>query len=948
MSEIPSHLAADLADRYAIERELGAGGMATVYLAQDLKHNRKVALKVLRMEVAQTLGADRFLREIEIAAKLRHPHILPLYDSGTAGDAFYYVMPLAEGESLRDRLDREKQLPVPDALKISREVADALAYAHSQGVVHRDIKPENILLESGHAVVADFGIARAIGSAAGTTLTEAGMAIGTPTYMSPEQAAGESEVDGRSDVYSLACVTYEMLAGQPPFTGPTVESVVRQHLTTDPRSVETIRTAVPPRIAQAVTQALAKVPSDRHTTAAEFGAALETTEDRESMVRPAAARPRRAGAGLAAVAVILLAALGGWWVASRGGGGETLEIVQRDWVLVAAFDGSADITERQMAREFVRNGLDQSSMVMSVPDDDIRRGLALMERPDTTRVDATVARELAIRSAIRAVVTGQIDRVGNTYAVGLRVVDADSGTVILVEQAIAQTQDDLIPTVDATVHAIREGLGERRSAVRATRELQEVMTPSFDAYRKWYEAAEALRRGEQGQALELNREALAIDPEFAAARLAMLPLFMNFGARDSAHAAAEDALALPHRLTERQQLLAEANLLFVEGDLPASLGLQRQLWERYQSGNYGVVLAQLGRTEEALEVYRSDPAPFGHSAINLWNMSEATLELGLLQELDSLIPQLPDGWRAGFRGMLAAADGRFDDMEQMTQEQLAAWTPRNAAQRAGRGAWEARFDMLRGRVAAGAAAIGDYLDVADSVRQTVEEQRRRWMTDDLAIAEIEWMALAVGAGTEPGPSRLTEQDPTAVASLVRGISMGLAGDLDGAKDVRRRLATRLTDSWLERSVVGESVVVLEAVIAAGDGDWNTVREVLAPARDWNWPYRTFRGPKAGALAMQLLGEAYERTGALDSAGAVFNDLATPGWVYRMQGDANLAPALYSYAKFRHARVLTRLGRADEGRSAWIAFLDVFTDPDPEYQWMVDEANESLTRLAREQ
>jgi serine/threonine-protein kinase len=229
--------------------------MATVYLAEDLKHHRKVAIKVLRPELAAALGADRFLREIETTANLRHPHILPLFDSGalTTPDSLtthdsrllFYVMPWVDGESLWSRLDREKQLPIEDALQVAREVADALSYAHAHGVIHRDIKPENILLESGHAVVADFGIARAINAASGDKLTETGMAIGTVQYMSPEQAAGQSDLDGRSDLYALGCVLYEMLAGQAPFTGPTVESIVHQHLMATPPPITQLRPAVP-------------------------------------------------------------------------------------------------------------------------------------------------------------------------------------------------------------------------------------------------------------------------------------------------------------------------------------------------------------------------------------------------------------------------------------------------------------------------------------------------------------------------------------------------------------------------------------------------------------------------------------------------------------------------------------------------------------------------------
>jgi len=291
--------------------------MATVYLAEDLKHHRQVAIKVLRPELAAALGSERFLREIETTANLRHPHILPLFDSGIAtspiaqspnrpiAEYLFYVMPLVEGESLRSRLDREKQLPLEDALRIAREVADALSYAHGRGVIHRDIKPENILLESGHAVVADFGIAKALSAAGGERLTETGLTIGTPKYMSPEQAAGEQDLDGRSDLYSLACVLYEMLTGEPPFTGPTAESVVRQHMVAEPRPVSQLRPAVPPAIADVVTRALAKNPADRFSPAAHFASALAPAASAVPSARP---QPSRVMLGVAGAAILVAVA----------------------------------------------------------------------------------------------------------------------------------------------------------------------------------------------------------------------------------------------------------------------------------------------------------------------------------------------------------------------------------------------------------------------------------------------------------------------------------------------------------------------------------------------------------------------------------------------------------------------------------------------------------------
>ncbi len=320
MSENFSRLTAALADRYRIERELGAGGMATVYLAEDLKHDRKVALKVLRPELSAVIGAERFLVEIKTTANLQHPHILALYDSGQVDGTVFYVMPFVAGESLRDRLAREKQLPVADAVRIATEIAGALDYAHRHGVIHRDIKPENILLHDGRALVADFGIALAASRGeGGSRMTETGMSLGTPHYMSPEQALGERNLDARSDVYALGCVLHEMLAGEPPFTGPNAQAVIARVMNSAPEPVTALRKSVPDEVADAILTALEKLPADRFASAAGFAAAL--TGDASSATRRspttrarAAARGSRASRALwpSAFAVAAVAAAWGW------------------------------------------------------------------------------------------------------------------------------------------------------------------------------------------------------------------------------------------------------------------------------------------------------------------------------------------------------------------------------------------------------------------------------------------------------------------------------------------------------------------------------------------------------------------------------------------------------------------------------------------------------------
>jgi eukaryotic-like serine/threonine-protein kinase len=313
-------LAAALADRYRIERELGQGGMATVYLAHDLRHDRQVAIKVLHPDLAAALGAERFLTEIKTTARLQHPHILPLLDSGAADGLLFYVMPYVSGETLRTRLERERQLPLEDVLLIAREVADALGAAHALGIIHRDIKPENILLQGGHAVVADFGIALAVQEAGGARMTQTGLSLGTPNYMSPEQAMGDRTVDARTDIYALGAVTYEMLTGEPPFTGATTQAVVAKVLTERPAPPSTVRDTVPAAVEAAVLKALAKLPADRWSSTARFAEGLVQGEPviRTTAVRSAPPPRRRLRAGAAVLGGLLLLAAG--WLLGRLGG----------------------------------------------------------------------------------------------------------------------------------------------------------------------------------------------------------------------------------------------------------------------------------------------------------------------------------------------------------------------------------------------------------------------------------------------------------------------------------------------------------------------------------------------------------------------------------------------------------------------------------------------------
>jgi serine/threonine-protein kinase len=527
-----SSFAAALAGRYRIERELGQGGMAVVYLAEDLKHHRQVAIKMVRPELAGVLGAERFLREIEIAAGLHHPHILPLYDSGEArpeqGGApgfLFYVMPYVEGRSLRDRLAREHQLPIDEALRIAREVADALSYAHTRGVVHRDIKPENILLDAGHAVVADFGIARAVSAAGGDQLTATGVTLGTPAYMSPEQAAGSQDLDGRSDLYSLACVLYEMLGGQPPFTGPTVASVVHQHMAAEPAPITQLRPVVPAELAGALARALAKTPADRFNPVAQFADALTPRWASTGPAPPAtsAAReapaPRRARPRLPLWAAFVLGAaavlVGAYRLVSRGGGAARPAATATPRVVVLPFTNLGAAEDQYFADGVTDEVTSRTGQL---------KGLEVIARSSAAKYGgrdpnlAAIGRDLNVQYVLEGSIRWQRGPSGpGRVRVTPELIRVADGTQLWTERYdavladIFQVQSDI---ADKVAQALGVALKQPDSTTAAP-------TADLEAYDYYLQGNVFANRGpasqDQNAAVEMYERAVARDSTFAVA-----------------------------------------------------------------------------------------------------------------------------------------------------------------------------------------------------------------------------------------------------------------------------------------------------------------------------------------------------------------------------------------------------------------------------------------------
>lgn len=509
-----AELNAALAGHYVVDRELGRGGMSLVYLARDVKHERFVALKTLRPEIALALGRERFLREIKLAARLQHPNILPVYDSGDAAGRLFYVMPFVEGESLRERLVREPQLPLDDALQIAREVADALSYAHDHDVVHRDIKPENIMLSGGHAVVTDFGIARAINMAGGESLTHTGLAIGTPAYMPPEQVSGSKHVDGRADIYSLACVLYETLAGQPPFTGPNAQAIMARHSLDAVPRLKVVRDAIPDDLEAAIERALEKVPADRFQTSGEFARALTAASTgRISRVTAKRRRTRvplwRMPAGLSIALGILALGASLWLLFGRRGTRPDRVASSMDVRRVAVLyfqDLSPDTSLGVLADGLTEGLIEQLSLVRTL-DVVSRNGVIAYRHSDLPR--DSIARALGAGTLVE----GSVEPVRDRVRVTIRLVDGASGADLLRRATVEQPSANPLGIRDTlageVARVLRERLGEevRLREERAGTTNIAAWTLQQQAERNRKDAEAAVARAKMDTALALFKRA---------------------------------------------------------------------------------------------------------------------------------------------------------------------------------------------------------------------------------------------------------------------------------------------------------------------------------------------------------------------------------------------------------------------------------------------------------
>jgi serine/threonine protein kinase/tetratricopeptide (TPR) repeat protein len=724
---MPERFAIELSDHYRIERELGRGGNAIVYLAHDIKHDRQVAIKVLLPELAESVRKDRFLREIRIAAKLTHSHILALHDSGEAAGTLYYVMPYVGGESLRQRLQREKQLSLDDALRVTREAASALDYAHKHGVLHRDIKPENILLQNGEAMVADFGIARALAEDGGDALTRVGIAVGTLEYMSPEQSAGNN-IDGRSDQYALGCVLYEMLAGHPPFTGASAHEILSRHALDPVPRLAAARPDVPDSVEAAVRKALAKSPADRFATSADFAAALTTpiTQLASTVTAPTAfaafdpstsfSRRHRKAILIASVAIAAVSAAGYAWARAAGIGpfGSLIAsgaLSEHERVVLGDFQTvRGDSTLAQAITQAFRISLSQSPNVTVLEPTHVAGVLARMSRSSKSRLDPELAREVALRDNVKAYIAGEVTEAGGRYVIAAKLVNAQTEAALAGFSATAKDSSEILDATDKVSRKLRARIGESLASVRADRALEAVTTSSLEALRLYSEGYRAAYlENNYDRAISVLREAVGLDSTFATAWWLLAAAYNNSAAgNDKAVDAARRAFLHRDRVTERERLhINGIYYLYVTGDIEKGVDaftteLQRYPDDGLAPNSLGILYQYKQDFAKSIEMGKRAivNAPFRNSGYQ--NLMQAYLWQGRFVDAENVVGALARQIQAtntnAQRIIIESARRNYDRVDSLVQRGIEL-AGSNAARRQGAYTLAGRLALTRGRLA---------------------------------------------------------------------------------------------------------------------------------------------------------------------------------------------------------------------------------------------------------
>ena len=854
------------AGRYEIERVLGEGATAVVYLARDTQGGRAVAVKLLRPELAESSANARFLKEIRRTAMLDHPHILPVLDSGVHEGRPYFVLPYMEGGTLRHRLKRENQLEIRDAIGIVQTVAEALDYAHDRGLIHRDVKPENILFNDGRACLGDFGIARALENVYGENSTSASVVRGTPAYMSPEQASGSSGLDGRSDIYALACVFYEMVTGMPAFMGPTPESVIAQRFTHPPRELRVYRPSAPAAIEAVLGKALSIPAADRFRTAGEFAEALAAAAvgSAAAVAVPVVPGRQRRAKLLLGLGVALMAAL-------IGVSAMDTPLNQNDWILIADFDGPpGDERLAKHVRDLATQALKQSRFVQVFDRRQLNEVMRRASIPETTHVSVERARELAARSSVRAVISGSVRRMPpRSIEVVLHAVNVEDGGSLASEVRMT-TDSTLADSLNVIVRSLRGKIGEREGAISSTRPLRDVATPSFAAFRMYSEGLDSLAlRNDHGASNRAMWEAVRLDTAFAAAWAVMGANYLSARQIDSARMAYGRALAFPQRMSpaETYRLRGDAAYAF-EHDLQATLKwydlfLTENPNSRSGRTNRAVFRSALGQWDEAVRDLRDAVPlnPFGAALIQptLFNLAAALVAVGRRDEARAVRDSLSGAPAAYVDLILAQSESRWSDAERIARTALS--DPRTTSFYR----IHAVTSLASALAAQGSRQAGDSVllaAIAGSSGPTA-----RWYDRARLLG-----ALANDAGAGASGTAITRTDTSAAADMLRALWSAALGD---TSEARRVLLRHGRPSAATATVFGSSPLLVQGWLAARRADWPEVTRLLGRmAWEGEMDPTIFDRPDSFHLRL-LVTRAYDAMSRADSARAFRERMLDP-------------------------------------------------------------------------
>ena len=1041
MSELGEQLQNTLGAGYVIERELGGGGMSRVFVAREMALDRRVVVKVLPPDLSASVSVERFRREIQLVAGLQHPHIVPVLTAGISDGLPYFTMPFVDGESLRARLVREHELTVGDTVAILRDVTKALAYAHARGVVHRDIKPDNVLLTGGSAVVTDFGVAKALSASQrdeGSGLTSLGMAMGTPAYMAPEQAAADPDTDHRADIYALGVVAYEMVTGRPVFTGRSPQQVLAAHTMQTPVPVTELRPSLPPAFAALIMRCLQKHPADRPQTAEALLHELETLATPSGVHVPAMSvatrawvapagrvRFRRAFAvyAIASVLVVAIAALlvqtvgvPDWvlpgvaivmalglpmvlvtgfvqhraaasqsppapagahhlftWRRTAMGGAAALvafSVITLAWLVMRALGlgpsgslvaaGVLRDREQILFSEFrsppsdtvlgtvvtsaLRTDLSQSQVVSVVQPTRVSATLVRMQKPANSRLDLALAREVAVRDGVKAVLDGDVTALGPAYVLSVRLVSADSGIELAAFRESADDQKGIIPAVDRLSKKLRARIGESLKTVRDAKPLEMVTTPSLEALRKYALADHAITyENDNGKGIRLLQEAIALDSGFAMAYRKLGVVLSNTGAPpEQRNAALQRAYENRDRLTEAERNLT-VGTYYMSGPVPdrdkaltayeALIDLQPDNY--IALNNASLLLAQKGEYKRAA-VYDQRAIDVDSSASTAYtNLAFAQYELGDPPAAQRTINQLAARGKgnpavAETRLGMLMADGAYDSASAL----ITRWTkeyPTDISQQVGA---ENAFELMaRGRgqlnEAARHAANATTLDRQRGFANADLNRELTFVLYDVwyrGQRERAARRLDAALARYPLASLPTYQRPYTFVAILYAVT----GRPDRARSVLAQQAKDYPPDVLRASAYDRHNALGEIELAEGKPE-----EALTEFR---------QGDEGGCpiCTMPSIGRAYDIEGRADSAIAVFEKfLNTPSMVH-----GNLDPVYRAPIYLRLGELYQARGDTSRAASNYARFIAAWQDADSDLQPKVDDAKRRLKTLSR--